>query len=39
MSITLRSIFCRAFVMVIFEYGKYRKVWLINNLHKYELVK
>lgn len=34
----LKSVFCHAFVLVIFELGKFRKCFIINNLHKYNVL-
>lgn len=34
----LKTVFCHAFVLVVFEFCDYRKVVVINNLHKYGIV-
>ena len=35
---TLRTIWCASHVWVFFHIGKFEKVWIINNLHRYDLI-
>lgn len=36
---TLTTIFCRAFVLVIFRFMGIEKSFIINNLHSYGVIK